>query len=476
VTVVTLPNDWTPRWYQTPVMRYFDEGGRFAVENIHRRAGKDLTALNQTCKMMHRRKGAYWHIFPTAEQGRKAIWEGFTKDGKRIMEQVFPRAIRKSPRDFLPKAEMVVELKCGSIWRLQGSDKMEVVGAGPVGVVFSEFALAKPSTWNLIRPMLRENGGWAWFISTPRGNNHFKELYDSALKANAESKGAKWFVRTLTLLDTKAYDPEETFRQERDSGMPESLIQQEYMCDWTAANVGSFYGSLLQALGLRGGLAEFEHGSDEVFTSWDLGHDDSTAIWFWRLNARRDGVDFIDHYESNGKPMSHYFDVLEERTRTQGYRYKKHWLPHDARAKTLQTGASILEQCMTRWGSSMVAIAPQLSVQDGIQAGRWLLQQETRFHPRCSAEATPEDIDGVDALRSYHRAWDEDRKTFSSAPVHDWASHTADAFRYAACVVKVSELLTRKPEPPKAPVVRGIDSFTLDEAWTSAPTRSGRIG
>lgn len=468
--LVTIPNGFSPRDYQRAAMSYFDRGGKRAITVWHRRAGKDLTALHQTCKMMHQRKGAYWHIFPTAEQGRKAIWEGFTKDGVRTLEQVFPREIRKSPREFTSNGEMVVTLKCGSIWRLLGSDKMEVVGAGPVGVVFSELALAKPNTWDLIRPMLRENDGWMWGITTPRGNNHAKKLFDMA------KSDAKWFADVKSLFDTRAYDPEQTIAEERASGMPEALIQQEYLCDWTAANVGSFYSTLLQALELRGNLAEFDHATDEVFTSWDLGHDDSTAIWFWRLNAKRDGVDFLDHYESSGKPMSHYFDVVEERARTQGLRYKRHWLPHDARAKTLQTGASILEQCISRWGSGAVEITPSLSVQDGIQAGRWLLQQETRFHPRCSSTTSAEDIDGVDALRSYHRAWDEDRKTFSSSPVHDWASHTADAFRYTACVVRVSELLTRKPEAPKVVVPRGIDTFTLDEAWDSAPARGGRVG
>jgi phage terminase large subunit len=215
---IVIPNGFSPRDYQRRAMAYFDRGGKRAITVWHRRGGKDLTALHQTCKMMHRRKGTYWHIFPTAEQGRKAIWEGFTKDGQRILEQVFPRAIRKSPRDFRPQGEMVVELKCGSIWRLLGSDKMEVVGAGPVGVTFSEFALAKPRTWDLIRPMLRENEGWAWMITTPRGANHAKTLYDMAVK------DPSWFVDLKTLYDTRAYDPEATIAEERASGMPEELI------------------------------------------------------------------------------------------------------------------------------------------------------------------------------------------------------------------------------------------------------------
>ncbi len=446
---IVLPNGFTPRPYQRRFMAYLDNGGKRAMWVVHRRGGKDLTALHQTCKMAHQRKAAYWHIFPTAEQGRKAIWEGFTKDGSRIMEQVFPAAIRKSPRAFLPNSEMVVELKCGSVWRLMGSDRMEVVGAGPAGVVFSEFALAKPTTWNLIRPMLRENGGWAAFITTPRGNNHAKKLYDVA------KREAGWFCDLQTLFDTRAYDPEQTIAEERASGMPEALIQQEYLCDWTAANVGSIWADLISALERDGAVGEFAHPTDGVFTSWDLGISDSTAIWWWRINGA--GVDFLDHYEANGRPLSHFFDVLEVRRKQHGFSYAKHWLPHDARARTLATGSSILDQCMETLGAGAVAIGPQLSLLDGIQAGRWLLQQTTRFHARC--------VEGVEALKAYSYEYDEDRKTFARKPKHDWSSHTADAYRYTACVVKVSELLGRVEKTAKPPDLSKPQTVTLDEMW-----------
>lgn len=446
---VTIPHRFKPREYQRPYMRYFDNGGKRAVWVIHRRGGKDLTAMHQTCKMAHKRKAAYWHIFPSGEQARKAIWEGFTKDGERIMEQVFPREIRKSPKAFLPNAEMVVELKCGSVWRLMGSDRMEVVGAGPAGVVFSEFALAKPSTWNMVRPMLRENEGWASFITTPRGPNHAKKLFDIA-KADPN-----WFCDLKTLFDTRAYDPKTTIAEERASGMPEALIRQEYLCDWSAALVGSVWGDLLEQCEKRGGLLAFEPEGSDVFTSWDLGMGDSTAIWFWR--PRGDGAEFLDFYEASGRPMSHYFDELEARAKSNGFKYVKHWLPHDARQRSWQTGVSIIDQFEQRFGNHAVAIGPELSFADGIQAGRWLLQQtQTRFSPRCT--------DGLEALRAYHYHFDENKKTFSSSPVHDWSSHAADAFRYTALVAKYSEAVTRKPvkEEPK-PVE--ADPVTLDAMW-----------
>lgn len=440
---IVLPNEFTPRPYQAKFMRYLDGGGKRAVWVVHRRGGKDLTAMHQLCKMAHERKGAYWHIFPTFEQGRKAIWEGFTKAGQRIIDAVFPEALIKS-RD---NQQMKIELKCGSIYRIIGSDKIEVVGAGPVGVIFSEYSVAKPKAWDLIAPMLRENEGWAAFVYTPRGNNHGKKLYDAAQRAPG------WFHDLQTLYDTRAYDPDQTITEERAAGRPEALIRQEYLCDWTAANVGAVWGDLIEAVEKDGRISAFDHPLDGVYTSWDLGVSDATAIWFWRFNENR-MPDIIDHYEATGRPLSHFFDEVEGR----GYLYVKHWLPHDARARTLQTGVSTVEQVIQRWGADKVAITPEMGLADGIQAGRWLLQQPVRFHSRCEP--------GIEALKAYHYLWDEDRKVLGTKPEHDWSSHTSDAFRYLSLVVKFSDLVTRpkpKPEPPqiKAPG----ESFQLEPLW-----------
>lgn len=450
---VILPNGFEPRPYQARLMAYLDNGGTRAVSVWHRRAGKDLTALHQTAKMAHERKAMYWHCLPTYRQAKKAIWDGFTRDGEKIIDAVFPPQIVKRRNE----SEMLVELKCGSIVQLVGSDTVDsLVGAGPAGVTFSEYSISKPRTWDLIRPMLAENGGWASFIYTPRGNNHGKKLYDIA-KADP-----RWFAELQTIHDTGSL-PLSLPEEERLAGMPEALIRQEYLCDFTAALVGSVWGDLVEAIEKAGGLVPFEHERDAVFTSWDLGISDATAIWFWRLNG--DGADFIDHYEAHGKPLSHYFDTLEEKAQTMGYKYAKHWLPHDAAQRTLQTGVSVLDQCRERWGNSSVAIGPSLSLLDGIQAGRWLLQRGVRLHPRTS--------EGVEALKQYHYEYDEDRKTFGSRPEHDWSSHTADAFRYAATVVRHSELMTRPPPKPKpgGPPARALDSFTLEELW---PTRKPR--
>lgn len=474
---VVLPNNFTPRSYQAAVMKYFDEGGKRAFCAWHRRAGKDLGAIHQTGKSMHVRKGTYWHFFPTRAQAKRSIWEGMTKSGERILEQCFPGFINpKRPGSIVARkneSEMSIELKCGSSWRLMGTDKTEFVGAGPQGVVFSEFARSHPKAWDFVRPMLRESGGWAWFITTPRGRNHAKKLFDLASKA-----GSGWFCDTKTVHDTnlmyasnksdRELDAEEMMQEEREEGMAEELISQEYLVDWSAANIGSVYGKLLNAVEADGRIElDFEHPNDGVHTSWDLGISDSTAIWFWRLSG--DAVEFVDFYENHGQPAAHYFGVLREK----GYDYVTHWLPHDARARTLVTGTSFHEEAAKELnaekGTGAVAIGPQLSLEDGIGAARWLLQRPaTRFHKRCA--------DGVEALRGYEYEYDEERKVFSKKPLHNWCSHPADGFRYGAIVRKIAlSMRADPPPPPHKPNVRPLNkSMTLDELFEANQAAGGR--
>jgi hypothetical protein len=226
-----------------------------------------------------------------------------------------------------------------------------------------------------------------------------------------------------------------------------------------AGDVGSVWGPWISTLETKGGICAFDHPTDGVFTSWDLGRSDATAIWFWRVN--RHGVpDVIDHYENHGQGMSHFFEVVDGK----GYKYEKHWLPHDAKAKTLATQQTVLDQCLERWGAGKVGIVPNLSLSDGIQAARWMLERPMQIHERC---AVPQRLEhsGVDALREYRFEWDEEAQAFSQRPLHNWASHTADAFRYLAIIVKVSDLITRPEEQPKPIRIPSIQEFSLDPLW-----------
>lgn len=154
-----------------------------------------------------------------------------------------------------------------------------------------------------------------------------------------------------------------------------------------------------------------------VVTAWDLGVGDSTAIWFAQMVGPE--VRLIDYYESSGVGLDHYVSVLNSR----GYNYTDHILPHDVRVRELGTGKSRLET-LDALGVKPITIAPQLMVDDGIQAVRSMLNRAWFDAEKCER--------GIDCLRQYRRDYDENNKSFKARPLHDWSSHGADAMRYLA--------------------------------------------
>lgn len=191
--------------------------------------------LNLTAREMFKRVGTYWHLFPEQAQARKAIWNGIDGQGRKILNQVFPgfslAQSRRSSGGIVKRVsnqEMLVELQTGSLWQMAGSDNYDsLVGSNVVGVVFSEWSLANPLAWDYIRPILLENGGWAMFIYTPRGRNHGYTTFQMALN------NEKWIADRKTIEHTGRLT-EEDIQEERDSGMSENKIQQEYYCDFEA--------------------------------------------------------------------------------------------------------------------------------------------------------------------------------------------------------------------------------------------------
>lgn len=345
----------------------------------------------------------YWHMLPEAAQGRKVIWDGIDKQGRRIVDQAFPKALRRSQNEH----EMKIELLNGSIWQVVGSDNYNsLIGANPVGIVFSEWSVAKPSAWDYMRPILAENGGWALFIYTPRGRNHGHEIYQIA-KGNQA-----WFAEILTVDETKILAPE-LIEAERASGMDESMIEQEYYCSFEGALVGSFYGKIINELERTGRITDVPYDpSVPVHTFWDLGHTDDTAIWF--AQVVRGEVHIIDAYANHGKDIRHYVDVIKDKP----YQYGLwHWIPHDARAKTLAANGRSTEQQLNELGLK-TRIVPQLTVQDGIQAARVTL-------PNCWFDSA-KTKEGLESLRQYQREWDEDNRMFKVHPKHDWSCLTGD--------------------------------------------------
>lgn len=421
-TRIQLPHGWTPRPHQRALFRYLQEGGKRAVCVWHRRAGKDATALNWTAMAAMQRVGTYWHMLPTLRQARLTVWDGINGGGDKILDQVWPMELRAKVR----QDEMKIELINGSIWQLVGSDNYNsLVGANPVGVVFSEFSLTDPRAWDFVRPILAQNGGWAIFIFTPRGKNHGWEILNMA------QGHPDWFAEVLDVKKT-GFIADAIVENERRSGMSLELIAQEYECSFTAPNTGSYYGRLLEEAAKDDRLTHVPYDpSLPVHTWWDLGVNDPTAIWFSQSSPFEHRL--IDYYEGSGEGLPHYVKMLLEKP----YVYGGHHFPHDVTVRELGSGKSRIE---TLGALGVTAqIVPMLPVEDGIEAARALL-------PLCAFDAE-KCAYGLKALTSYARKWDEVKRAFATQPTHDWSSHASDAFRYFA----VGTNQTRQyREPPRA--------------------------
>ena len=413
---IRLPNNWIPRQDQLPLWQYLENGGKRAFVFAHRRWGKDDVALHRTACAAMQRPGNYWHMLPEYSQARKAIWEAVNPHtGKRRIDEAFPETIRETTRT----QDMMIKFKNGSTWQLVGSDNYNsLVGSPPVGLTFSEYAIADPRAWNFLRPILAENGGWALFITTPRGKNHAYEMYRYGLDDK------DWFTTLITAADSGVFSKEMLDQEHReliaqygpDEG--EAIFRQEYYCSFDGAIIGGYYTALMDVADDEERIGNVPYDASlPVITSWDLGIGDSTAIWFFQV--LRNEIRVIDYYEATGEGMAYYAKILNQKP----YHYAQHIMPHDIRVRELGTGKSRYEIAQSL-GIKPLTIARSLPVDDGINAVRAML-------PRCYFDRK-KCAQGIDSLRSYHKEYDDKRKEFKNKPYHDWTSHASDSFRMFA--------------------------------------------
>lgn len=417
MAVITLPNRWQPRQYQRAMWDYLEKGGKRAIGVWHRRAGKDDVLLHRTAVAAFERPGSYWTCLPEFAQCRRAIWTAVDAEtGERRIDQAFPPELREN----MNEQEMFIRFKNGSTWQMVGSDRYNnLVGAGVAGVTFSEFALANPSAWGYIRPMVEANNGWAAFISTPRGRNHFRDLYQMA------SNNPDWFAQTLSINDTGALSP----KQINDSlaeyialygeDIGRAQFMQEYECSFNAAILGAFYAREMVAVRNEGRIDAIEALPNvPVHRAWDIGVRDDTSIWWFQVVAGQ--VFILDCYSASGAGVEHYAEVVAQRRDKYGWLDGTDFVPHDARVKEWGTGRTRVETMQTL--GLKPEVVPQAGLLDGINAVRRSLPRCV-FHPRC------EEL-GISALEQYRREWDDASKVFKANPLHDWSSHLCDAFRY----------------------------------------------
>lgn len=412
---------FTPRSYQRRVLEALASGIKRVALVWHRRAGKDLTLYNWIAVAALKRVGTYFYFFPTYAQGKKILWDSMDADGKRILDYIPPELVESRN-----ETEMQQKLTNGSVIQIIGTDKIDsIVGTNCIGCVFSEFALQDPKAWSYVQPILAENGGWAAFAYTPRGRNHGYRLYEYA-KAHPEI----WYSELLTIRDTVRDDgspvvPEGEIEQARSSGIDEDIIQQEFYCSFDGSLQGNYYGKQIQTARQEGRIVSLPYNPNRpVYTAWDLGLNDTNAIWFFQRNGQ--WRDIIDYHENRGVGLPDYAKVLKEKP----YVFGRHFLPHDINVKEYGTGRK-REDAFRELIGSNYTIVPKLKVQEGIDAVRRVLPM-CRFDSRKCDSPVYKGHSGIDSLNSYHKEYDDIAQCFAEKPVHDWASNGADAFRQLA--------------------------------------------
>ena len=405
---VTLP--FHPRPWQKPLV--IDEAKRI-VAVVHRRAGKS-TALMwrgiKTCLTSLRPMPRVVHILPYAVMwSRTGLWDALSEAARTIGEGTEIR-----------KASMSIAFANGAVFQCGGADNQDSWRGGYADeCILDEYDDTPPSMVPLVvEPMLADRDGTLVRSGTPKGRGLLQAAYDRARTNPAYSSYLLDYRKTGALSEEAIA----RLRQE----MSDEEFAQELECSFNSPNSGSYYGKLMQAAEDEGRICIVPHEPTlRVWTSWDLGIDDSTAIWCAQIN-RAGQWRIIDFIEGSGEALEYYVRLLQQRP----YLYERHLLPHDAEVRELGSGRSRTET-LHNLGVRPTRIVRQHNIADGIQAVRAVL-------PRCWFDAERCAL-GIKALRNYRREWNENAQTWRSNPVHDFASHAADSMRYMALGVRDGE-------------------------------------
>lgn len=394
--------DYLPRAQFVP---FHNRTDRFACIVAHRRAGKTVACVHDLQRGAIRSENVrprFAYLSPFLKQSKTVAWDY-------LREAMSPiRRLGASAHE----SELRVDYPNGGQVRLYGADNPDALrGIYLDGVVLDEYADMDPRVWSeIIRPALADRQGWAVFIGTPKGRNAFFEMWQRSRSEDG------WYSVMLKASETGLIPQSELDLARRD--LSEDQYAQEFECSFDAAIVGSYYGKLMARAEAQDRITGVPYeAASQVWTAWDLGIRDATAIWWAQVVGRE--VRIIDYYEASGMDLGHYVSQITSRP----YSYAGHIVPHDAQAKELGTGKSRLE-VLESLGLKNITVAPMHRVEDGINAVRV-------FIPKCWFDAG-KCARGIDALKLYRSEYDEKLQALKPRPVHDWTSHAADAFRYLA--------------------------------------------
>ena len=381
---------------------------RWNVLVMHRRFGKTVWAVNHlikyalTCELPRPRVA---FIAPTFTQAKRIAW-----DYVKYYASVIPGVS-------FNETELRVDFPNGGRLMLLSAENPDSLRGIYLDLcVFDEFGMQNPRVGGeVVRPALSDREGAAVFLGTPAGHNHFFDLLEQA-KSETANGSDQWYHKVVKASESNIVKAEEL--EAAQAQMTPEQYEQEYECSFTAAIIGAYYAKLLVDAEDSGRVTRTPYDpAYPVHTAWDLGINDSTAIWFAQV-FRGGAVNIIDYYESSGVGLDHYADILKQKD----YHYGDHLAPHDIEVRELVSGKSRLETAYSL--GIRFRVIPKMKVADGINAARLLIPKCCFDRDRCAS--------GLEMLRQYRQDWDDKRKVFRDHPRHDYTSHCADAFRYLA--------------------------------------------
>ena len=420
--MIDIPFNYVPRDYQLAFLKEMETKKRGLIR-WPRRGGKDKTSWCFMVKEAVRVPGNYFYVFPTAKLGRQVFWEGVDGNGFRMMDHLPEKDGEFQIITNKNSQEMLLKLYNNSTIRILGSDHDfdNLRGISVKGAIFSEFAYQDPGAYKVMAPAIREAKGWAIFESTPNGRNHMYHL------ENRVKNSKNWVVSVFQTLwpEKENYidiiSREDLEEIQIEEGYTQEDMEREYGVSYATGMKGAFFAEAIEKAREESRVGSFPYEDYKmVDTFWDLGVNDSTAVWFRQTDGRR--IIWIDYFEAAGKDMKFYAKMLAEK----GYNYRTHYLPHDAAQRNLHssvTTAQILQGLLEQSNmSSDVITNKRIKVTDRINAVR---SRFSRYYFNDGLDSVRE---GLEKLSLYHRRWDAKKQAFLKEPVHDKSSHAADSF------------------------------------------------
>lgn len=417
---------------------YHQRHQRWAAIVAHRRFGKTVGSINDiVAKALYNPliRPRYGYIAPYYSQAKQIAWDYL----KYYTEDVRVGKPRES--------ELSVELVNGAIVRLYGADNPDALrGIYLDGCLFDEPAQMHPRIWTeVVRPALADRRGWATFIGTPKGHNFFHEIWRLAQESPDE-----WFSLLLKASETKILPQEEL--DDAKKLMTDDEYEQEFECNFDAAVRGAYYGKEMVVAAEEGRIGKFPHNpAYQVQTGWDLGHDDSTVLWFFQEIG--DKIYFIDVLEDHGKDLDWYIDEMTMDHRST-WQYQRLHLPHDAKAKFFGMKHSALEQMA--YGRKMPCrLIPKQALLDQHSQTRRMFPKFHFDEEHCSV--------GLEGIKLYRQEFDRETKKYRDKPVHDWTSHYASGLHSCVFGHEASKVATNHG------VIQGVTTqiATMDQMWAA---------